>query len=440
MKRKIYILGIMLLAVLLFAGGCAAEKTPYEQNDAQGFTVSVRYDANGGYFTTNTSVIVDSYELSALPESGGKKTVALLSPDDAARGNDAFKPINNGYFLAGWYAERIENKDANGNVTYTYGKKWDFAKDCLEIDPNGSYTSSQPVLTLYAVWAPLFEVEFYDAQTGALMDRYTMDPTVSAEIAMPGWSEETGAMDMGEFPQKQGYTYLETYYVPETQTANPITGAVITHPGKVDEATGTVEHTVLKLYVYYTEGEWYRISTAEQLLDNASLSASYEICADLDFTDCIWPSVLMYGHYSGTINGNGHTLSNITLEQTNNSKTNAGLFGALTETAKISDLTLKNVNFTIKAGTRVAGTSYGLLAGSVSAQAQLSQVQITESTLAIHSDCYFGTEEYDIGLICGVGQTDIDFSGITATAVGDKPEAVEITVDGQTVQVQIAIE
>ena len=31
------------------------KQTPYEKNDAENFTVSVKYDANGGIFTTNTS-------------------------------------------------------------------------------------------------------------------------------------------------------------------------------------------------------------------------------------------------------------------------------------------------------------------------------------------------------------------------------------------------
>ncbi len=434
-KLKPMILAVVLLGILLL-GGCAGEGTPYERNDKEGYGLSVRYDANGGFFTTNTSVIVDAYNPNELPEKDGKVSLALLSPDEDARGNDAFAPVKNGYFLVGWYAERTETTDANGNTTYTYGKKWDFATDTLEVDKDGQYSASEPVLTLYAAWVPLFQVEFCDVN-GQVLETYSFDPTNGQELQLPGWNEETGAMEMHDFPKKQGYTYLETYY---DGASDPITDTTITHPGTVNEATGTAENTVLKLCVTYREGEWYRISTAEQFLKNASVTGSYEICADLDFEGQIWPTALMYGSFSRTIQGNGYTIKNVELTQSNNSKTNAGLFGALTDTAKVSDLKLENVTFTIKTGTRAAGTSYGLFAGSVSAQAEITNVTIANSVLQVDSGCYFGTDEYVIGLVCGSGETGIDPAGITTKAVGEAPEKVAITVDGQTVTVEIALD
>ncbi len=437
MKHKIFILAAALLMLALFAGGCAAEPSPYEKNDANGATISVRYDANGGFFTTNTSVIVDAYDPSALPQSGGNYIIALLQPDDDARGNDAFLPINNGYFLAGWYAQRNEITDADGNVSYTYGKKWDFAKDRLEVSVDGSYSSGEPVLTLYAAWVPLFKIEFCQMGTGELLNTITFDPTMGAEFQVPDWNAETGTMEMHKFPTVNGCTFQSASLDPEG--LQRVTGTVV-HTGSVDAATGTGMNTTMKLYVDYTQGEWYRIYTAEQFLENASVTGSYEICADLDFDGKIWPTALMHGNYSGTIRGNGHVIKNVSLVQTNNSKTNAGLFGVLTDTAVISDLLLQNVSFTIKAGTRVAGTSYGLLAGSVSSGAELTGVTIADSVIYIDSGCYFGTDEYAIGLVCGTGETNIDYSGISAAAAGDAPEKVSIAVEGQSVSVSIAME
>ncbi len=437
LKHKFTVFGILLLVLAAVFCGCGAEQSPYEKNDAQGYTLSVRYDANGGFFTTNTSVITDSYDPAALPEQNGKLSLALLAPDDAARGNDAFAPVKNGYFLAGWYAQRTESTDADGNVTYTYGEKWDFVTSRLEVQKDEMHTSAEPVLTLYAAWVPLFKVEFLDKATGASLGDYSFDPTAGTELQLPAWNSETGAMELGKFPQKQGYTYENAYFEDES---TPITDKTVTHPGKVDEVTGTASNTTLTLYVDYREGEWYRIFTAEQFIANASVTGSYEICADLDFTDKIWPTALMYGNYSGTIQGNGHTISNIAVAQTNNSKTNAGLFGMLTDTARIEDLALENVTFTIQTGTRAAGTSYGLLAGTVSTGVQLQGVTIANGCLQVDSGCYFGTDEYVIGLICGTGTTDIDPTGITTKAVGDAPETVTITVEGQSVSVEIAWE
>jgi hypothetical protein len=192
---------------------------------------------------------------------------------------------------------------------------------------------------------------------------------------------------------------------------------------------------VLKVYTQWLDGEWYHIYNAEQFVENASVAGNYVIHADLDFAEEKWPTALMHGKFEGIIQGNGHTFRNISFAQTNKSKTNAGLFGQL-ENASITDVTFENVTFTIKGGTRVAGTAYGLLAGTLSDGVELSGVTITNSKLQIDSACYFGTDDYVIGLVCGMGTTDIDYAGIVCEAVGDDPQSIIITVKDSTVTVE----
>lgn len=418
-KLKAILMALVLLVTCLFVTGCAQEENPYVKNDGEDYNVSVKFDANGGFFTTNTSVIVDSYNISQMRADNGKVQIPLLSPDNTLRGNDAFTAINNGYFLAGWYRERQETADG-----YVYSGKWDFETDRVEVDSAGTYTAAEPVLTLYAAWVPLFEIEFYDLNSGEYLDSFTFNPEEVPEIRVPQWDAESGTIEMYKFPQRKGFTFNGAYYDPEgTQSAENI----VAHTGVVEEATGTAKDPVMRLYVDWMEGEWYHIYNVEQFLDNASVAGNYIIHEDLDFADEIWPSAMMYGNFSGSIQGNGHTFSNITLEQTNNSKVNAGLFGYLTDTAAVTDLTLDNVTFTIKAGTRVVGTCYGLFAGNVSAEASVSGVTIRNSTLQVDSGCYFGAEDYSIGLVCGMGSVNIDASGISTAAVGDYPETVVIT-------------
>ena len=407
---------------------------PYELNDADNYTVSVKFDANGGFFTTNTSVIVDAFDSAQL--AGG---IALLEPDNAARGNNAFTAVKNGYFLAGWYSQRTEKgTDENGEPVYSYSGKWDFAKDRLTQELPLTNTSKEPVLTLYAAWVPMFEVQLYDLETGDLLNTLSYDPSSGKDLTMPLWDKETGAMEMNDLPERKGYTFEAAYLDAEgTQAVNT---EQLSHTGSVDYTTGTANNPSMKLYTKWLEGEWYHIYNAEQFVDNASVVGNYVIHADLDFADEKWPTSLMHGSFEGTIQGNGHTFKNITLTQTNKSKTNAGLFGQLTNTAAITDVTFINVTFTIKGGSRVAGTTYGLLTGTLSEGAQLTGVAVTESRLQIDSDCYFGTDDYTIGLICGMGTTDIDYTGITCEAVGDEPETVIITVTDSTVTVEFGAE
>ncbi len=438
MKHKLAFAVCVLLAAI-FAAGCSQTQTPYEINDGDNFAVSVKYDANGGTFTTNTTVIVDSYNLSDMKtNSEGKAEIALLAPEDAQRGKSAFTAINNGYFLAGWYAQRTETgTDEAGKPIYSYGGKWDFADDKLQVDAAGEHTAAEPVLTLYAAWVPLFEVRFLDLATGEQLDTYSFNPTTAGDIQIPHWDTETGALELYDFPARPGYTFNAAYF--DAAGTQAVAGETLAHPGTVSAETAQAENTVLDIYVDWMDGEWYHIYTAQQFLDNASVNGSYILHEDLDFAGKIWPTALMYGSYSGTIQGGGHTISNVTIEQTNNSKTNAGLFGTLTETAAISDLKLENITFTVKSGTRMAGTCYGLLSGTVAPGAALEGVELS-GTLQIDSGAYFGTDDYTIGLVCGMGQTAIDASAITCTAVGASPETIVITVTDGTVTVSPASE
>ncbi len=430
MKQRIksFVFGLLAICFVLLLSGCGENATPYETNNSEGYTVSVKFDANGGTFTTNTAVIVDSFNVD------GKSKVALISPDDDARGNDAFTVSRNGHFLAGWYSERVETTDDDGNTTYTYSGKWDFENDVLKIDSSKEYSADQPALTLYAAWVPLFEIEFYSLDSGELVDTMQFDPTGEKQLSVPAWDEETGAIEMFDFPKREGYTYNKAYF--DADGTNELTSDVLTHPGVVNEDDASTSDSVLKLYVDWTEGEWYRIYTAEQFVESASLNGNYELFADLDFADEIWPTTFMYGNFGGTIKGNGHTIKNVNATQTNNSKVNAGLFGYIADTAVISDLNFENITFTIKAGTRKVGTAYGLFVGSLSDKATLTNVNILSSRLQIDSSCYFGVDDYSIGLVCGMGDSSkLTTAQIDCVAVGDESETVKITTNGNTVTV-----
>lgn len=437
-KRKPVLLCLLFAVILLVTAGCAAEETPYEINDSQQYTVSVKFDANGGTFTVNAPVIVDSFNVSQMPVDGaGMAQIPLLAPDDARRDKDAFAPVNGGYFLVGWYAECVKTTDENGNEICTYAKPWNFETDRLAVDPNEPHSSAEPVLTLYAAWAPLYEMEVYDRESGELCGSYTFDPTEGKELKLPAWNAETGAVDMYKFPKKDGFTFMKAYLDPEGKQS--VETETVTHPGTLNLENATVENRVFKIYTDWMAGQWYRIETAEQFADNFSLDGCYEICADLDFAEEIWPTAMMYGNFTGTIRGNGHTISNVSITQTDNAKQNAGLFGQLGG-ATLQDITFDHITFTLKKGARMAGTAYGLLAGTVSDSTVLENVNITESQLLIDSGCYFGTPDYVIGLVCGMGDLELDNTGITCQATGDAPENVVITVTDNTVAVEFVSE
>ena len=244
-------------------------------------------------------------------------------------------------------------------------------------------------------------------------------------------------VDLSEmFVVGKSYHDRAVKYVRLDGHTQPVDTEVITHSGSVNYDNGTSSNGSMKLYVDWLEGEWFHIYTAEQFIKNAKLNGNYVIHEDLDFADVIWPTSLMHGVFTGTIEGNGHTFKNVSAAQTNNSKMVSGLFGQIKDTAKITDLTIENAAFTIQKGARVNGSSFGLLAGQIDDNATLNNVKIIDSKLQIDSNCAFLSEDYSIGLICGTGnEHSIDASGITCIAVGDAPETVEITLEGTSVRV-----
>lgn len=433
LRKRTILTVCLLLAAMVFISGCTGEKNPYAVNDAENFNVSIKFDANGGLFTTNTDVIVDSFNISELKtNNAGQVEIALISPDDAQRGKDGFKAYKNGYFLAGWYAERVATKDEQGNTVYTYADKWDFTADTVKVHANGTYSASEPVMTLYAAWLPLFKVEIFDLNSGEYIDSITLNPTENVEIKLPVWNEKTGCIDMNDMSERDGYTFGEAFFDAEGQY--PVSGDTLQHTGRIDYENAAVIGHNMKLYVNYLEGEWFRIYGAEQLIKNAKPNGNYLILNDLDFDGLIWPTVFTQGSFGGLIQGNGHTFKNISAAQTNNSKPNIGLFGQLKDTAQISDLSFDNVNFTIQKGSRVSGACFGLFAGQVHSSADISNVQITNSTLLIDSGCAFLSDDYSIGLVAGSGEVPgVDASGISCEVTGENPDALTVTVEGNTV-------
>lgn len=424
LNKKAILLVLLIVSVLLVAAGCAATENPYRTNDAEGYNISIKFDANGGFFTTNTAVMVDSYNMEDLPkDSNGDAQIALLAPDDSRRGKAAFTAVKNGYFLAGWYAQC-----SGEGESITYANKWDFENSTFSVKADGTYSASEPVLTLYAAWVPLFEIEVYDLSSGTMINSTAFSPLESdlEHIQLPSWDEKTGAILMGKFPEYDGYTWGDVYL--DAEGTQKVEGTEIAHPGKINFENATADNATMKLYVDYMEGEWFHITSAKQLVSNASVSGNYILEADLDFTDQIWPTAFMHGNFTGTIVGNGHKICNVAITQTNNSKVNTGLFGYLTEQASISDVTFENIALTIQGGTRVTGASFGLLAGTVSDKTSISNVVIS-GKLQIAANAYFGTDDYVIGLLCGTGELAIDASGITCEVIGENTQGITATVE-----------
>ncbi len=450
MKKLLQYLTVtaVLLLAAVMATGCSQWDAPYKNLDKKGYTVSVRYDVNGGVFAGTKDVyVVDVFDPSVYGKNGeGKTEIPLLAPDDPIRKENAFSASNTGHFLAGWYTERTLRTDESGAPLdaygelcsqsgrpqgYVYGGKWDFATDRLTVDPAEAPTSYDNTLTLYAAWVPYFNFEFYAVGDDGAVSLIEQKQLI--EIDLPAWNEATGKLDMQDCPAVDGKTF-EAAFLDAAMT----TAADKTVGGAVDYEHGIISgDATVRLYTTWREGTWFRIYNEKQFYDNSRPGASYTLYADLDFEGKLWATVLSTGDYAGTIEGNGHTIRNVTVIQGDNSKINGGLFGQLTSTARISDVHFENVTFCMVAGARLQGPNYGLLAGTVQSGAVLENVTIN-GTIEIGKSC-FRPQTYNIGLVAGAGTVEgIDHSGITVTIEDPANNSARVEVDETTGRVSLS--
>ena len=196
------------------------------------------------------------------------------------------------------------------------------------------------------------------------------NPILNDGIGVPQWNEDTGKISMKDFPKRKGYTFANVYLSQEDTT--PVTGDVIEHCGIVNLENGTGSNGTMKLYVDWLEGEWYHVYTAQQFIKLIEDDVNFEICADLDFTGVKWPKDLTNGTYTGIINGNGFSMTNIDAK-------NKALFEEIGDYAQINNLTFGIVN-----PAEGAGVDY--LCGSIIENATLNEVQIIVDGAVVYPD------------------------------------------------------
>lgn len=432
-------LGACLTLALGACAGADTRENTLDRLVKQGRNVIVYYEKNGGIFNSDKNVdffdalsyddVEDGVKLLAPgdsdrgPNNAGTSTATRSGytlvgwyrekfPRVDGAGNPLDDEGNICYIPRLVVAENgVPVKDEEGNLcyelvsdagktqAYSYSGLWDFDSerltlDMLEEDPE-EYRPGKTVRTfrLYAAWAPNYTYDFYRKNADGAWEKYaSLTKPVSADsIAVPQWDDTKGSLDYGSVPRysiaadeengisAQSFTMTGLYADPACNEPYAdgdmldIHEKSIPHHGTTDLESGTATGTSVKLYTTWKEGNWFRISTAAQLAANAMPDGCYEILSDLNCSEIVWN---FSGYtFTGKFAGNGHTISNITSQQTdatskNPQRVHGGLFGTFTAKARLKDITFENVAYTIAAGARPSKTglatgSFGLFAGAV---------------------------------------------------------------------------
>lgn len=405
-KRIIMLIATIVLTVAAVALVSCAGAPPYKDYDKDGYTVSVRFEANGGDFAGNGMEvsIMDVFHKDA-------SEIQLLDPADEKRGESTtrFEIQLHKHKLNGWYVKSLAPSckvvDKSGNTvskdlfTGENRQPWDFELYRLVTDKGTEYSSSEPVLVLEAGWQVFntfeFLIEDADGSWTSILDEdseptvfegLTLNfPTLDLEFDGGEYKRGTGAYKMGKYPEIDGKTFVGAYLDPDCTIA--VTGALTAE--LYSELTGNTAD-VIKIYTKYREGEWYQIYDEEQLDKVAETRRCYEIMADLDFTGTsLWPFDDL--NFSGTIEGNGHTIKGVAAKQrrSTSSTTSGGIFRSVGKSAVIRNVTFENASYLVKGSLKES--VFGLFTGEIKDGAVVEGITFTgECTLILSNDFISG--------------------------------------------------
>lgn len=465
---------------LAFAA-CASADSTVSGLISRGYNVIVDFENGGGIFAGKKETTIEDFYRGEDLEKG----ILLQDPSGSDRGSAASPITYSGHFLVGWYTKREtrvnekgEQLDEYGELCsvsgleagYSYENLWSFENSRLTPDTPDLVQEKRGGknvyhLTLYPAWAPNFEYALYregvDEKGEKTWVQYaTVDKPVDGDsIPTPKWSEELGGIDYGE---------IEPYYVapqaPQTSPDGTVIPAVaeqhfsltgiyadpgltepyaennldtvhaesIPHTGKTDLVTGTATNIVVSLYTTWREGLWYRSTTAENFtaaLFESNGAGHFELQNDLDFAGedgagVSWNSGLTF---TGSIDGKNFSVKNIRSQQSDQTVF-GGVFAAIGDRAALKDVSFENVDFTIQTATARNEGLYGLLAGSVSAQASLSGVTVT-GTIRLGNLAEVGDPPYKnftIGLLSGDMVNNAALAGMPSEGISVVVEKVKI--------------
>ena len=487
MKKKLTC--ALFLGALLFAcvGAGCNNLSKIEENQKDGYMVSVSYDANGGSFLNRPGItVMDMFKPSNYTkDANGIVHIKLTEPTERqAVGTDDITLTLQNHFFAGWYQNR-EVKTVDGKPVdeagselalvegeyyyantldletptkatpaYNYSGYWDFENDTIEYKEGDGIVE----MTLYAGWVPYYEFNYYYQVDGewTKMDMvttfdYKTTNTLETEadqdtVYLPQW--DNGAMNYKTkyangleytFPSVAGMTFEKAYT--DKACTEEIVGS-FEHKGMLNPASGVskelvVANLVQDIYVTYTKGEQYHIETAQQLIDNANVNGYYEIAGDLNFTGLAWPSTFSGGEFNGKMygkDGAAITFSNITATYATDKKY-GGLFGKIGKDAKIENVTFDNVTVDLQdTGRRNHEASYGLFAGEIVTGATLS-VSIN-GTLKIGA--IGKADDLAFHLVANGDRTGVTAGEIGLIIYGNEliDDQYEYTVNHETVKVE----
>lgn len=301
MKKRILILLALTIAVLLLtAVGCRNN-----ESDLEGKYIAT-FELNGGTLEYKTSSSNTRVNFAYYPNT------YILDPAEIP----GYKLYRTDYDFTGWYTS--ENCLPE--------EKWDFK--------NTPFTKE--TLTLYAGWEKSIHHSFTLYYTDENDELITLNSyRVDAGEKFSDWrgyaKTRTGYTSIGFFTDKELTTPWDSNYA---------------HPG------GDVD-TDIPVYVSYIVGDWQLVSNYAQFTSALDSNKNIYLTDNIDGAGAKFANK----NYTGHLEGNGYTISNLSVPKSGTLIISCTMFNTLGEGAKITNVNFADVKFTLTSVNAAAAES-----------------------------------------------------------------------------------
>jgi hypothetical protein len=179
------------------------------------------------------------------------------------------------------------------------------------------------------------------------------------DIQVSGQKISAGGVGLPTAKLQNPENYLSAGWDLAGETSNGLMDLwTISEPNTYPQLTRlTGQYTITQLSGSGTMDNPYKIATAKEFvaINDYDINAHYTLVADIDMSGIVWTTAPIFV-FNGTFNGQGNTISNLTIE----GGSYLGLFGRILTNGVITNLTIQDAYITgYKYIGALAGKSYG---------------------------------------------------------------------------------
>ena len=478
LKARIKTLTILIAicVISLISGifaGCIGEQNAKQKADGYGMTACVTYYTNGGNFRMGTS----SDNQKAYRTDYYKPNTPIFNIGVDKTVGQSLSIIRKGYVFAGWEYAKLDSNgfpllyevDSNGvrttgepltvldngtaSIIGSTGREMSEDEKRFEAVPSGEkvFENGHPKVGagehkyLVATWVKDVALEY----------RVITDAPISVTIEVDAKDEED--KDSEYTVDADGKIFKNVTYNngDVISSANFLNGDTITlYPDKAplhedekttfkdrfsyinlywdkdgtqavvegDFVTKSKDETNSVVYAKYLSGNWTAVRNGDGVAGmlEATGNKNYYVVYDIDCTGVEF-SYKTFGNFGGTIEGNGKKLSHINIDYIVKNGDVGSMFGNLTATAKIKDLTLEDVTITLNLSFGANATAHVLVSG-IATGAVLENFLVDTVTFKITIPD--NSKLYNIQFVGGSYKTDNWLYGNGTNATDEQFESV----------------